>query len=95
MVHRPGEVLVEDERPRPPNFAEAANKRSGLPFAIDELRRRGFSDECETIWLGPFFTQWYRIPLRARGLLSRKSTSFCTMGAPPHPESPRQFLHRP
>src|ERR1700726_4518050 len=84
MVHRPGEVLVENERyaVRP---AEATIGEAD-PVSLDELCRRG--------WVGVYHcgrASYYSVGTApgttARAALAQ-STSFCTVGAPLRPIAP-------
>src|SRR5258708_32310779 len=83
MVHRPGEVLVEDER-HADNLAEPAiGKADAVRF--DDLRRRGLVGVNHLV--GPFHSGGTASGRSDRAVLAQ-SMSFCTMGAPLTPIAP-------
>src|SRR5258705_3171575 len=83
MVHRPGEVLVEDER-HAARFAEAAIGEADA-VRFDELRRRGLVGVNHLV--GPFHSVG-TAPGRSPRAALAQSMSFCTMGAPLTPIAP-------
>src|SRR6266403_3926572 len=83
MVHRPGEVLVEDER-HADNLAEPAIGEADT-VCLDELRRRGLVGVNHLV--GPFHSVGTASGRSARAALAQ-SMSFCTMGAPLTPIAP-------
>src|SRR4030088_2544699 len=83
MVHRPGEVLVEDER-HADNLAEPAIGEADT-VCLDELRRRGLVGVNHLV--GPFHLVGIASRGGARAALP-PSMSCCTMGAPLTPISP-------
>src|SRR5437879_4099825 len=83
MVHRPGEVLVEDER-HADNLAEPAIGEADT-VCLDELRRRGLVGVNHLV--GPFHSVGTASGRSARAALAQ-SMSFCTMGAPLTPTAP-------
>src|SRR5882762_8183119 len=83
MVHRPGEVLVEDER-HADNLAEPAIGEADA-VRFDELRRRGLVGVNHLV--GPFHSVGSASGRSARAALAQ-SMSFCTMGAPLTPIAP-------
>src|SRR6266403_1459667 len=83
VVHRPGEVLVEDER-HADNLAEPAIGEADT-VCLDELRRRGLVGVNHLV--GPFHSVGSASGRSARAALAQ-SMSFCTMGAPLTPIAP-------
>src|SRR5258708_21469677 len=94
MVHRPGEVLVEDER-HADNLAEPAIGEADA-VRFDELRRRGLVGVNHLG--GPFHSVGSASGRSARAALAQ-SMSSCSMGAPltpiPPPTSPFTLLPNP
>ena len=84
MVHRAGEVLVEDEW-HARRHCQSGDRRSGCHSPRQNASAR--SGGYESLWSRPYYSVGAASSTSARAALAQ-STSFCTVGAPLSPIAP-------